>query len=55
MDREVLPENNNLATDKLREEAKIPFGYFFYNFFRVFDIDYSYEEFINFTNTYLIE
>jgi hypothetical protein len=54
MDREVLPENDDNQTGKLREEAKIPYGFFFFNFFHAFALDYSYEEFIAFTNTPLI-
>ena len=54
MDREVLPEAEDNQTGKLREEAKIPYGYFFYDLFKKFSLDYSYEQFINFTNTALL-
>jgi hypothetical protein len=55
MDREVLPGNDDNQTGKLREEAKIPYGFFFFSFFRTFSIDYSYKDFIAFTNTPLIK
>lgn len=55
MDREVLPQKEDYQTAKLREEAKIPLGYAFYKFFQVFNLDYSYEELISFTNTRLLK
>lgn len=55
MDRQVLPENDDNQTGKLREQAKIPYGFFFFNFFKAFNLDYSYEEFISFTNTPIIK
>jgi len=43
MDMEVLPERDVIQSGKLREEAKIPYGYYFYHFFKVFSLDYTYE------------
>lgn len=42
MDCEVLPEKDDNQTGKLREEAKIPYGFFFYHFFKAFSLDYSF-------------
>ena len=45
MDKEVLNEGENNATEmgKLKDEAKIPVGYYYYQLFRVFKLDYTYE------------
>jgi len=35
----------------LRDEAKIPYGFVFYSFFKAFNLEYTYEEFIQSTKT----
>lgn len=50
LDKEILPERGDGHTGKLRDEAKIPYGYNFYWLFLAFNINYTYEELIGFTN-----
>ncbi len=41
LDKEILPERED-AQNKLRDEAKIPYGFYFYHLFVAFDLNYTY-------------
>ncbi len=44
----MLPRQQNIIED-LRDEAKIPYGYNFFHFFRVFHMQHTYEDLIQFS------
>ena len=42
LDKAVLLEAGETQTDKLKDEAKIPYGSYFYHLFVAFDLSYTY-------------
>ena len=49
LEKEVLPRRED-SQNKLREEAKIPYGFYFVDLFKKFHLPYTYEQLIGFTN-----
>ena len=45
-----MPQRED-SQNKLREEAKIPIGFYFVDLFKKFNLNYTYSELIGFTNT----